>query len=863
MTIPYNYQKRVLKALRQGKNIILIIPTGMGKTRAASLPFFQSQARGDGLLPAKALYVVPMRVLATQFQVTCKALYEEELNQEQFQEIEARYKHFQRELISIQTGESPEDPQFESMVTACTIDQLLSSALGIPYGLDNRKANINVGAISSSYLILDEPHLYPVAEDGRSYKGAFTTCLELLRLLNGLTRFVFMTATMSKELVKRLSTLLDAEIIQLDDAELEELNKGRSRAFTRSPEPISVEQILQEHGQPYPHCSMIVCNTVQRAQETYIQLSEALAQRKLSLELRLLHSRFTDEDRKDQGKELNTLLGKEQWKEGIYQGEKDVIVVATQVVEVGLDISVHTLHSEIAPANSLVQRAGRCARFEHQQGHVIIYPLRRDEEGKPASTLPYTAALCQSTWDALELFDGRIMGFREEQQLINSVHTTGDLALLDRYEDHRDDLQKEITTMLKTSDRGNASELIRDVNQVQLIIHDEPDAELKIRPWHWQSFGLHPSALMGKHWNHLRERQQECDLTWLCKQAEEEKKVPQDEEEDNRLPTVYNWQPITEQKQIPGALIIAMSRKIVTYDKELGLVFLDGRITLPLAWKQRLEAQNYQSCSLPQKSGKRDGGPTRIQSYKQHIGGLADAYHYAIYHELAYAMRCLEQCMHLETGTIDHAIQLAIAAHDLGKLDTQWQRWARAWQRLLYEKGQWSEPYQERDAAFFFAKTDYDYQSKEQQKWQKELSVKRPKHACEGVVAGRKLIMHSLGVNSAESPNIPVVRAICSAIAHHHTPTAHEYGATKISTQARTAIKNAFEVVCRDGSWSYDLERLLLTFEKGDLLPINASQGRSTQPDLASGPEKLLETWLAFLIVRALRLADQRADRYL
>ena len=229
--VPYNYQKRALKALMQGKNIILLIPTGMGKTRTASLPFFHNKAGCYGMLPVKALYVVPMRVLATQFLTTCRALYKDELNPDQFRETEAIYERLQRKSISIQTGESPEDPQFESMITACTIDQMLSSALGIPYGLDGRKANLNVAAIASSYLILDEPHLYPVSEDGRNYKGAFTTCLELLRLLNGLTRFVFMSATMSRELVKRLSTMLNAEIIELDDAELEQLNKGRSRVL--------------------------------------------------------------------------------------------------------------------------------------------------------------------------------------------------------------------------------------------------------------------------------------------------------------------------------------------------------------------------------------------------------------------------------------------------------------------------------------------------------------------------------------------------------------------------------------------------------------------------------------------------------
>ncbi|MBV9711808.1 MAG: hypothetical protein JO011_12960 [Ktedonobacteraceae bacterium] len=409
------------------------------------------------------------------------------------------------------------------------------------------------------------------------------------------------------------------------------------------------------------------------------------------------------------------------------------------------------------------------------------------------------------------------------------------------------------------------SELIREVNQVQLIIHDQPDEELKTRPWRWQSFGLHPSALMGKHWEHLRACQQEHDLGWMCKSAQvgKEEQKQQDEEEDHRLPIVYTWPPLTGPEQIPGALLIAMPQQLVTYDKELGLVFLDGRITLPPAWQQRLKEQVYQSSLLPQNFAGSDDGPTHVQTYRQHIGGLADAYHYAIHHDLAYTMQCLEHLMNLTPGTIDTAIQIAIATHDLGKLDAQWQRWARAWQRLLHEKGQWSRTYQEYAQSFFFAKTDYDYRSDEQRKWQNELSVKRPKHACESVMAARMLIMHSLGIDGPDSPNFPVLRAVSGAIAHHHTPKAHEYAATTILAEAKEAIKEAFEVVRRDSSWDYDLDHLCLTFEKGDLFPTNALQGRFTQPDVASGPDELLETWLAFVVVRALRLADQRADRYL
>jgi CRISPR-associated endonuclease/helicase Cas3 len=865
MKHPYPYQERVLEAMMAGENVILVIPTGGGKTFAACLPFWQSRIFEDGLLPAKAHYVTPMRVLATQFLDTCREFEEKDFNPDLIAPLKTMYQRFDRDLFSIQTGEMPQDPQFEAMMTACTIDQLLASALGVPYSIDAKFANINVGAICSSYLILDEPHLYPLSHDGRSYKGAFTTCLELLRLLKGLTRFVFMSATMSRPLVQRLSALLDARIITVDEKELAELNKGRVRRFERSPIPMSAEGILELHKR----CSLVVCNTVQRAQETYLQLSEQIERRGLEIELKLLHSRFTDEDRRRQEDDLRQKLGQDQWKAGVYQGQ-NIIVVATQVVEVGLDISVETLHTEIAPANSLVQRAGRCARFEQQQGQVIVYPLRLNEQGQPVSSLPYSAAICAETWRELEQFEGREMGFHEELQLVDLVHTAGDLELLERYENHCHELQDAITLSLQTNERSNRPELIRDVTQVQILVHNKPEEEITTEPWRWQSFSIHPGQLLGKHWDHLRARQAELNLDWACKQAvissieRQEEREGQNQDEDNRQPTLYDWTIITNPAEIPKTLMIALPNELATYDSQLGLVFLDGRLTLPESWQRRLEGQGYQSALCGRRRSLSSGKATSMQSYEQHISGLADAYHYAIRHELAYTMQRLETLMDLEPGTLDQAIQLAIATHDLGKLDERWQQWARAWQRLYTEKTGWAAYYEEPKDDYFFAKTNYDYRSREQRQWKKELKCSRPPHACESVRISRRMLIDALKITSANSPNQPVLRAIGYAIAHHHTTDAHTYGATRVSPSALASIEKALLVVRRDGSdsWSYDLQKLNLSFEAGDLFPANASSGQFSRPDVASGPQERLETWLAFVIVRALRLADQRADRY-
>lgn len=862
----YPYQKRVLAALLgpEQKNIILVVPTGGGKTLAALLPFLQDRAFRAGCLPEKALYAVPMRVLATQFKETCEKLIEDELDATRFQGLKQDYQPFGGGLYSLQTGETPEDPQFESMIVACTIDQLLASALGIPYSLGHKAANINVGAICSSYLILDEPHLYPLANEGRSYKGALTTCLEVLRQMKGLTRFIFMSATMSGELVELLSAMLDAKVITIEgDDELNEINRGRVRTIERSPDEMSAKRIVQEHKR----CSLVVCNTVQSAQEMYLELDATLQQRGQGTKLRLLHSRFTDEDRQEQGKELSDLLGKHQWKDGVYQGE-DVIVVATQVVEVGLDISVETLHTQLSPANSLLQRAGRCARFEKQHGRVIVYPTPHREDGQLASTLPYDADLCEKTWEALAEFEGKPVGFREEQKLVDIVHTDGDLDLLRRYEDHRLDLQGALTLCIQTHEREHASELIRDATQIQVLIHDDPKGVITTEPWRWQSFSLHPSQLLGKHWARLREKQDELGLEWLAKYPELSPEAKEDEQQeaDSRQLATYTWEPLTSDAMLPGALMLALPQQLATYDKDLGLVLRDGRLALPVEWEQRLKNQPYQSQLCERRKSANAGSGTSMQRYAEHIGGLADAYHYGLFRELGYVMAHLEQLMGLVPGTVDQAIQLAIAAHDLGKLSRDWQRWARAWQQLYMERKNWTVQYREPKNDYFFAKTNYDYQDRDQRKWQKELAYTRPHHACESVMIAEAFLAHSLNITDEKSPNLPVLRAICHAIAHHHTSLAHEYGATSLDPRARVAVEEAIRLVRRESTWPYDLQLLNLAFDKGDLAPANESQRNDTRqltlPNLASSKRNRLETWLAFVIVRALRLADQRADRY-
>ncbi len=93
---------------------------------------------------------------------------------------------------------------------------------------------------------------------------------------------------------------------------------------------------------------LIVCNTVKKAQAVFNQLKKHYSK----YPHLLIHSRFRRKDRTN--KEL--LLQK------FEEDDSPCWVVATQVVEVSLDISFHRMITDCAPLDALIQRFGRINR---------------------------------------------------------------------------------------------------------------------------------------------------------------------------------------------------------------------------------------------------------------------------------------------------------------------------------------------------------------------------------------------------------------------------------------------------------------------------------------------------------------------
>ncbi|MGI9054190.1 MAG: CRISPR-associated helicase Cas3', partial [Pyrinomonadaceae bacterium] len=144
-------------------------------------------------------------------------------------------------------------------------------------------------------------------------------------------------------------------------------------------------------------CAAIICNTVNKAQKLYEDLSNdeffsGLANDDLP-KLDLLHARFRYKDREQREQQALIRFGKKDGKVSISQNgkttEKPVkrpdcaVLISTQIIEQSLDLDFDLMISEHAPADLLLQRAGRLQRHERDR----LPQFKEKAAKKPKATL--------------------------------------------------------------------------------------------------------------------------------------------------------------------------------------------------------------------------------------------------------------------------------------------------------------------------------------------------------------------------------------------------------------------------------------------------------------------------------------------
>lgn len=807
----YPYQQRVKSLIQEGKSVILQAPTGAGKTRAALAPYIESYFSDEpDQLPRKCIYSVPMRVLANQFNEEYRRLAES---------YDRRFRPEQDLRVKIQTGEHPDDPQLLGNLIFATIDQSLSSALAVPYSLSSGRANLNTGAFFSSYLIFDEFHLFP-SGDGGSASGALVTTLQLLAELRGIIPFVLMTATFSTTMLDELAQRLGAKVVTVDKEEYLKIASGedkqaRRRYYHTIEENVSADAVLNAHEAGGVTRSIVVCNQVGRAQKLYEELRDH-AERN-GTEIRLLHSRFTPEHRKRKEEEIQREFGKEAQDRTI----DSLILVATQVVEVGLDITCDRLHTEIAPANAVFQRAGRCARYPGEVGHVHIYQVpTRDSRGEEKlDYLPYPQVLCAASWQSLCRRADQELDFEEEQEIIDEVHTDTDRDLLTAMDLQQSLIWRDIYNAMEAHDPSHRRALIRNIDSITVVAANCPE-ELG-NPFTAQGFGLFRGSVHSI-WRDLQKMADECDLEefedrpWTMQFPSSIQTEVEDATKEER----YVWHPIPDSSMISSTKVVVINSAFCAYDEDLGF-----RIQIPG------EQTGWVSEQGKDFRGNRFGGYSyQLESYSKHIERMVDVYESQFKDDYTYVQRKLTELWKLPFDGLDQAIRLAIACHDLGKLDRRWQRWVRLYQEKI------GEPLCGRSYMAVHTDSDPGNRTHRDAENRTDRQISRPRHAAESAVAAGKVVSRHLG---RQQENL--ARAVLTAITRHHSPRTASYAEFHLHQEAGNALARAMEASKLPASGGTMLE----------------TTGRGGPLDkILIKPERFESLLLYLYVVRMLRLCD-------
>ena len=322
-----------------GKNIIIVASTGMGKTEASLL------WQGEG----KAFYVLPVR---TAINAMYKRIIEDFYGNDYTKQVGLLHSDTKNIYLKDEEVESIDSfwEYYELTrnralpLTICTPDQIFRFVFKYPgYEAD-------LATFSYSRIIIDEIQAY-----SPELLAVLIYGLQLINKAGG--KFAITTATFPPIIREWLDYEKDENGNRIENkinlAEQQFLKKQVRHKVRLIDDYINAEEIVDFYNKNIDLHSLkilVVVNTVTSAQNLYLHISKQIGKENV----KLLHSKFTVEDRKN--------LEYEIIEDGKYENNKHIIWIATQVVEASLDLDFDFLFTEFAELSSLFQRMGRCNR---------------------------------------------------------------------------------------------------------------------------------------------------------------------------------------------------------------------------------------------------------------------------------------------------------------------------------------------------------------------------------------------------------------------------------------------------------------------------------------------------------------------
>lgn len=379
-------------------NVLLIAPTGSGKTEAALL--WASAQEIAGQAPPRLFYTLPYQASMNAMEGRLKQTFnlhntavkndpsENLVGLQHGRALLALYQQMMERDEEVTPKKAMQQARWLKNLNQLNYPPIRVFSpyqmLKAMYRLKGYEAQLT--DYHNALFIFDEIHAYEVKRLALILK----TIEYLRRYYNA--RFFIMSATFPKLIKDWLEDILGETItikatddlftkfqrhcIQLVDGELLK-NLSLVEADARSGKSV-----------------LVVCNLVDNAQQAYDEISNRL--NGLDVEVMLLHGRFNQRDRQEKEKLVQDYTGAKSDK------KKPVVLVATQVVEVSLDIDLDTIYTEPAPLEALVQRFGRVNRAM-KKGICPVHIFTEPQDGQHI----YDERLIQGTLKVLQRENGR------------------------------------------------------------------------------------------------------------------------------------------------------------------------------------------------------------------------------------------------------------------------------------------------------------------------------------------------------------------------------------------------------------------------------------------------------------------------
>ena len=414
--------------MNRDKNLIVIAPTGSGKTEASLL-----WMNGE-----KSFYTLPLKVSSNAIYLRIKENYE--YKDVAWLQSYAMAVYLREYNGNEDIGEKYERSKMLSQpLTVCTVDQLFRfvyRALG---------TEIFAATLKYSKLVLDEIQAYEPRVIATIIYG-----LKMIQEMGG--KFAIITATFPpvlKYFMEQYGLVEGKQYIFKDftGKEYQVEKYPRHKVEIRHSEMNLDEIRLRGKNRKV----LVICNTVSKAQKLYKKLEGE--------NVWLLHSKYIRRDRAFLERKIM----------GFSESGESGIWITTQIVEASLDIDFDILYTEMCTADSLLQRMGRCnrkGRYCPNEANIVVFDNRNGvSEGKRRSV--YEDKLYDRSLELLSKYEHILFSEDKKTAYMNEVYSVDGVKETIYFENIQKDL-KLFSEIHPTEYSADEAE-VRDIRSVTIV----------------------------------------------------------------------------------------------------------------------------------------------------------------------------------------------------------------------------------------------------------------------------------------------------------------------------------------------------------------------------------------------------------